>query len=159
MNPVIKVLFLALMMATLFSCDQRPELFPESCEATPYDEIGPFYRPDAPIRSRVGGGYVLSGMVLSVEGCQPLPKSRLEFWLVNPAGEYDDDHRATVYADRKGRYLFESNRPTDYVGRLPHIHIMITAEGHEQLITQHYPKKEQKEAEFNLVLEPSVKVP
>jgi len=96
----------------------------------------------------------LSGQVLSVTGCRPLPNSRLEFWLVNPKGEYDDAHRATVYADDLGFYRFESNRPTDYVGRLPHIHMMVSAAGHEQLITQHYPQADQTAAEFTLVLSP-----
>lgn len=142
-----------LLLVCLAACD--PQSAPlANCKPTPFDELGPFYRPGAPLQAKVGEGYVLSGQVRSVTGCQPLPNSRIEFWLVNPEGQYDDAHRATVYADRQGFYRFESNRPTDYVGRLPHIHMMITAEGHEELITQHYPKADEAEAEFNLVLEP-----
>lgn len=127
---------------------------PESCIATPYDEIGPFYRAGAPVRDKVGSGYRLSGRVLSTDGCRPLPGTRIEAWLVNPQGEYDDAHRATFFSDRQGRYRFESNRPSDYVGRLPHIHLLITAAGHQQLITQHYPKQDAAAGEFDLVLEP-----
>lgn len=142
-----------LLLVCLAACD--PQSAPvANCKPTPFDELGPFYRPGAPVRARVGNGYVLSGQVRSVTGCQPLPSSRIEFWLVNPEGQYDDAHRATVYSDSKGYYRFESNRPTDYVGRLPHIHMMVTAEGHEQLITQHYPKANEAEAEFNMVLAP-----
>lgn len=146
------VLF-GLMVLGQGGCRDRPEQ-PKGCVATPFDEIGPFYRPGAPRRDKVGEGYLLSGRVLSVQGCRPLPGSRLEIWLVNPQGEYDDAHRATLISDRQGFYRFESNRPTDYVGRLPHIHIMVTADGHQQLITQHYPKPGQSVGEFDLVLEP-----
>lgn len=138
----------------LAGCDPHPPAAKE-CEPTPFDELGPFYRPGAPVRAKVGEGYLLRGQVRSVTGCAPLPNSRIELWLVNPAGQYDDAHRATVHADRQGFYRFESNRPTDYVGRLPHIHMMVTADGHEQLITQHYPQAGESAAEFNLVLAPS----
>lgn len=122
------------------------------CQPTAYDEIGPFYRPNAPLRSTVGKGYRLEGTVRSVRGCQPLPRATIEFWLVNEQGEYDEQHRATVLADRKGRYRFESNRPRDYVGRLPHIHIRVAAQGHETLITQHYPEKGKAAARFDMIL-------
>jgi protocatechuate 3,4-dioxygenase beta subunit len=142
-----------LVCLLLLGCREQPPAPRSDCRPTPYDEIGPFYRPDAPVRQAVGQGYRLTGTVLSAKDCRPLPKARIEFWLVNPQGEYDDAHRATVFADRQGRYRFESNRPTDYVGRKPHIHIMVTAEGHEQLITQHYPLENTTESVFDLVLE------
>jgi protocatechuate 3,4-dioxygenase beta subunit len=145
--------FSSLLTISLSACD-RPAAPPQTCTPTPYDEIGPFYRPGAPERETVGTGYLLTGQVLSVSGCRPLANSRLEFWLVNPQGEYDDAHRATVHADSQGRYRFTCNRPTDYRDRLPHIHIMVTAPGHEQLITQHYPATGAAEATFNLVLAP-----
>jgi protocatechuate 3,4-dioxygenase beta subunit len=123
------------------------------CKSTPYDEMGPFYRPNAPVRSKVGAGYLLEGTVRSEGECRPLPGAKIEFWLVNEDGVYDDAHRATVIAGDDGGYSFESNRPTDYVGRLPHIHIRVTAEGYEELVTQHYPQKGENRAEFDLVLE------
>lgn len=124
------------------------------CVPTPADELGPFYRPGAPIRDKVGSGYRLKGRVLSGRDCRPLAGARVEYWLVNPQGEYDDDHRATLYSDRHGYYHCETNRPTDYVGRLPHIHLLVNAAGHHQLITQHYPAQGQTVAQFDLVLEP-----
>lgn len=151
MQPAPPTILACLLLVSLAACDPQPAPI-ANCQPTPFDEIGPFYRPGAPIRSKVGEGYLLSGQVRSVSGCQPIPNSRIEFWMVNSEGHYDDAHRATVYSDRKGYYQFESNRPTDYVGRLPHIHMMVTAAGHEQLITQHYPKTNESEAEFNLVL-------
>jgi len=151
-----KSFILFCLIITLFcSCDNSSNTFmSQECEPTPFDEIGPFYRPDAPIRNKVGSGYFLKGSVLSENKCTPLANAKLEFWLVNRKGEYDNAHRATVIADSKGKYTFESNRPTDDVGRLPHIHMRITAQGHEELITQHYPKEGDERVGFDIVLSP-----
>ena len=139
-------------LLTSTSCHNQPDSPAGDCSPTPYDEIGPFYKQDSPERSSVGSGYLLEGEVKSTEGCRPLNRAKIEFWMVNEKGEYDDDHRATVYASRRGKYSFTSNRPTNYVGRLPHIHIMVSAKGHETLITQHYPKAGQAKGRFDLVL-------
>ncbi|MDF1578147.1 MAG: hypothetical protein RQ753_05410 [Desulfurivibrionaceae bacterium] len=148
-----KTIILILLIAGL----THPAWAAENCRPTPYDEIGPFYRPNAPIRSSVGKGYLLEGTVRSAEGCKPLPGAVIEFWLVNEQGGYDDAHRATVIADQKGEYSFASNRPSDYVGRLPHIHIRVTAAGHQELITQHYPEKGKARGDFDLVLRKAIK--
>lgn len=123
-----------------------------SCTPTRPDALGPFYKPNAPIRSSVGTGYVLTGTVRSAVGCTPLPGVRIEFWQTAPNGQYDDDHRATVIADREGRYRFESNFPPGYAGRPPHIHIRVTADRHQTLVTQHYPSPGQTQGTFDLVL-------
>jgi protocatechuate 3,4-dioxygenase beta subunit len=125
---------------------------PANCKPTQPDMLGPFYEPGAPVRTRVGSGYVLSGAVLSAEGCKPIPNARIEFWLANPRGEYDDAHRATVFAGQRGRYRFESNVPVSYGGRPPHIHVRVSAPGYEELVTQHYPERGQRKANFDLVL-------
>ena len=124
------------------------------CRPTAPDALGPFYEPGAPLRSRVGRGYVLTGVVRSATSCRLLPGARIELWLANPSGEYDDDHRATVRAGRNGAYRFESNRPVPYAGRPPHIHVRVTAPGHRVLVTQHYPRPRQTRARFDLVLVP-----
>jgi len=85
--------------------------------------LGPFYEPGAPLRTSVGSGYVLSGTVLAAQECQPICKAHIEFWLANPRGNYDDAHRATVFAGERGRYRLESNVPVSYGGRPPHIHV------------------------------------
>jgi protocatechuate 3,4-dioxygenase beta subunit len=121
------------------------------CTPTRSDALGPYYEPGAPVRSKVGSGYVLSGRALTV-GCRPISGARVEFWLVNPRGDYDDAHRATVLARRDGRYRFESNRPIAYEARPPHIHVRITARGFRTLVTQHYPRPGRRSAVFNLVL-------
>ena len=126
-----------------------------NCEPTPPDMLGPYYEPDAPDRTSVGSGYVLTGAVLAAGSCEPIPDARIEFWLANPEGEYDDAHRATVPAGAGGTYRFESNVPVSYGGRPPHIHVRVTAPGYRELVTQHYPEDGQTEATFDLILEPT----
>ena len=125
---------------------------PANCKPTQPDMLGPFYEPGAPVRTRVGSGYVLSGTVLATEECKPIPNARIEFWLANPRGDYDDAHRATVIAGQRGEYRFQSNVPVSYGGRPPHIHVRVRASGYEELVTQHYPERGQRNANFDLVL-------
>ena len=123
-----------------------------NCKPTQRDMLGPFYEPGAPVRTSVGSGYVLSGTVLAAAECKPLPNARMEFWLANPRGDYDDAHQATVFASERGRYHFESNVPISYGGRPPHIHVRVRAADYEELVTQHYPERGQRKADFDLVL-------
>ncbi len=132
----------------------RPAGETGACRPTQPDSLGPFYEPDAPVRTSVGSGYVLTGAVLAAGGCEPVAEARIEFWLANPEGEYDDAHRATLPVGDRGGYRFESNVPVAYGGRPPHIHIRVVAPGYRELVTQHYPDAGQTEANFDLVLEP-----
>ncbi len=126
------------------------------CEPTQPDTLGPYYLPDAPVRTSVDtGGYMTSGEVLSTGTCQPIPGAKIEFWLADAGGNYDDAHRATVFAGEGGEYSFESNFPGLYENRPPHIHLRVTAPGYEELVTQHYPEAGQRGAVFDLVLQPA----
>jgi protocatechuate 3,4-dioxygenase beta subunit len=125
----------------------------KTCTPTGADMLGPFYKPNAPMRSSVGKGYVLKGIVMSTD-CSPIPGARIELWLAGPNGEYDDAHRATVIADSAGFYRFESNMPNPYIGRPPHIHLRVSADRFRELVTQHYPEGRRTEATFDLVLVP-----
>ena len=125
---------------------------PADCKPTQPDMLGPFYEPGAPVRTSVGSGYVLSGAVLAAGECEPISNAHIEFWLANPRGDYDDAHRATVLAGQRGRYRLESNVPVSYGGRPPHIHVRVRAAGYEELVTQHYPERGQRKANFDLVL-------
>lgn len=124
------------------------------CSPTAWDEIGPFYRPHAPVRSKIGSGYILSGIVRSSADCQPIAGARIEVWQVGPDGTYDDAHRATLISDAKGRYRLETDFPPPYLRRPSHIHILVDARGFAGLITQHYPRRGSREARFDLVIEP-----
>ncbi len=124
------------------------------CPPTRPDMKGPFYKPNAPLRSSVGKGYVMVGTVKSARDCNSITKAAIEFWLTNPDGNYDDQHRATVVSDPSGAYRFECGRPTDYGFRPPHIHLRITARGFKPLVTQHYPEEGVSTARFDIVLIP-----
>jgi len=119
---------------------------------TPSDALGPFYKPGAPVRSSVGQGYLLAGRVLSSRDGSVLPGAVLELWLAGPDGDYTDEYRATVIADAAGRYRFTSHLPVPYAGRPPHLHLRVSASGHDTLVTQHYPQRGRREAVFDLVL-------
>jgi len=125
-----------------------------ACEPTPEDALGPFYEPGAPLRDRVGKGYVIQGTVRSAADCAPISGASLEFWLAGPGGEYGDEYRATVKAREDGTFRFESEMPPPYWQRPPHIHIRVTSAGFHTLVTQHYPKAGLSEARFDLVLLP-----
>lgn len=140
--------FLAFSWLTLSSAATR-------CPPTEPDEVGPFYKPNAPVRSRIGTGYVLSGTVRSSNDCRPVSQARIEFWQVGTSGKYDAAHRATILSDTAGKYRLQTDRPGPYLTRPPHIHILVEAPGFQRLITQHYPKNKSKEATFDLVLVPA----
>lgn len=127
---------------------------PKACAPTPSDALGPFYKPGAPVRDRVGQGHMLRGVVRSSADCSPIPGAQIEFWLAGPDGRYGDDYRATVFAGPDGTYRFESHFPPAYSGRPPHIHIRVTAPGYQTLVTQYYPRPGQTEGTMDLVLIP-----
>lgn len=125
----------------------------QKCTPTPQDEIGPFYRPNAPVRSKIGSGYLLEGVVRDASTCLPVSGVRIEFWQAGPGGEYDDAHRATIFSDSKGRYQLETSFPPPYARRPSHIHILVDMRGYAGLITQHYPKVGSTRARMDLVME------
>ncbi len=124
-----------------------------ACVPTRPDIQGPFYKPNAPVRTAVGTGHVLTGTVRSAAHCDPIAQARIEFWLAGPAGRYEDAYRATVVADAAGWYQFTSIFPPPYSGR-SHIHIRVSAPHHQVLVTQYYLKPTETTGVFDLVLRP-----
>ncbi len=125
------------------------------CKPTTPDADGPFYRPGAPERNKVGDGYVLTGSVKSAADCAILTQAKIEIWMNGPDGRYGDAWRATLYPDSEGAYRFESHMPVAYGSRPPHIHIIVNAPGYQELVTQHYPEEKATAATFDLVLIPA----
>ena len=123
-----------------------------ACTPTAPDMLGPFYKPNAPERSRTGTGIVVTGAVRSAKGCAALPGARVEWWSADERGEYRDDLRATQHADAQGRFTYETVSPGRYPGRPPHLHVRISAPGHKTLVTQLYPKPEQRSITTDFVL-------
>ena len=148
---MLKFLLIYLVLLSTILVTERVEA--RRCAPTPQDEIGPFYRPNAPLRSKIGSGYLLSGVVRDSTDCKPIAGARIEIWLAGPDGAYADAWRATLYTDRRGRYRIEMNYPPPYARRPPHVHILVDIKNYAGLITQHYPKVGTKKARFDLVLE------
>jgi protocatechuate 3,4-dioxygenase beta subunit len=154
MNGMFPILFTValLLPAVLYAAASGDA--PLKCTPTPADSLGPFYVPDAPVRAKVGEGYVLSGTVRSAVDCGVINGAKIEFWLAGPSGSYDEDHRATLFADGSGNYRFESNFTPGYGSRPPHIHLRVSAPGFSTLVTQHYLEAGTSGARFDLVLLP-----
>lgn len=124
------------------------------CRPTTPDADGPFYRPNAPERSQIGTDYLLMGEVKSAANCAPIGGARIEVWMAGPDGVYGDEWRATIFANKDGRYHFSSHFPGNYGNRPAHIHLIVNASGFLELITQHYMTPGQGESVFDLVLIP-----
>ncbi len=155
MNRVHCFIVIILALSLFFPAVFGRTLFAAVCTPTDEDMLGPFYKPNAPVRVSVGKGYILYGVIRSSKNCGPVAGAVIELWLAGPDGDYDDAHRATVIADASGAYRFESNVPPTYFGRPPHIHLRISAKGFQTLVTQHYPGSGKNEAMFDIVLIPS----
>jgi protocatechuate 3,4-dioxygenase beta subunit len=114
---------------------------------TPWNEIGPFYKRLAPNNAKLrkpndpGLPVTVSGRVFDTRG-ETLAGAKIEIWQANHLGLYDLDgyrYRASLSADPKGSYLFDSVMPGHYPARVcQHIHYVVTAPGHKPLITQLY---------------------
>lgn len=123
------------------------------CETTT-DILGPFYRPDAPVRSNLlvknakGQEVILSGVVKHKDCTRPLNNACVELWHCSADGVYDNEsteflYRGKTYCDADGKYQFTTVIPVPYgVGngqtRPAHFHLMISAPGYQSLITQLY---------------------
>jgi len=123
-----------------------------TCAPTRPDMLGPFYVAGAPARELTGHGLVVTGVVRSAGACTPIPGARVEWWSVNPRGEYDDAHRAIATAGSDGRYRYETDPPVGYTGRPPHLHVRVSALGHRVLVTQLYPQSNQAAIETDFIL-------
>ena len=144
-----------LLLMLLLGAEELPGQIYQ-CPPTPQDADGPFYRPDAPVRNRIGSGYGLTGMVQSAVDCTRIGNARIEVWMAGPEGMYGDEWRATLFSRPDGRYYFSSHFPGRYGSRPPHIHLIVNAPGFTELITQHYMQPGHLGAVFNLVLIPAI---
>lgn len=118
-----------------------------SCRPTLDDGVSPSYIPDAPERSVVGQGHVLTGVVLSSVDCMPIPNVKLEFWPEEEGRGHPDPSRATLYTDQDGHYRFVCNPPE-------HIHMRISAPGYRTIGVNSYHPEGQAEGVLDIVLQP-----
>jgi len=124
-----------------------PSGAPESLEPTLDDGLSPSYKPDAPVRSVVGTGHVLTGTVVSSRDGSPIAGAKLELWPEYQDRGHLDSARATVLTDPSGRYRFQCDPPE-------HIHMRITAAGYTGIAQNSYHPGGQSEGTFDVVLRP-----
>lgn len=118
-----------------------------SCKPTLDDGVSPSHKPDAPERTVVGQGHVVTGIVLSSANCKPIANAKLEFWPEEEGLGHPDSARATFFTDQDGRYRFKCNPPE-------HIHMRISAQGYKMIGVNSYHPEGQAEGTFDIVLEP-----
>lgn len=127
--------------------------FEGDCETTT-DILGPFYRPDAPVRSNMripnatGQLVELKGQIKHKDCTTALKNACVELWHCDGNGVYDNDtpdfkYRAKTYCDENGNYSFKTILPIPYDAgggniRPAHFHMMVSAAGYQSLITQLY---------------------
>ncbi len=129
------------------------QFYEGDCETTT-DILGPFYRPDAPVRSNMrianatGQLIELTGKIKHKDCKTPLKNAVVELWHCDGNGVYDNEspefkYRAKTYADENGNYSFQTIFPVpcDAGGgnlRPAHFHMMVSAPDYQSLITQLY---------------------
>ncbi len=129
------------------------ESFVGDCETTT-DILGPFYRPDSPVRNNLvikgapGDLVELKGTVRHKDCISPYKGAKVELWHCSSDEVYDNDseefrYRGTTFCDDKGNYNFISQMPVPYNAgggryRPAHFHILISAPGYQSLVTQLY---------------------
>lgn len=107
---------------------------------------GPFYRPDAPLRSSLGpaaagqSAFTLCGFVIDTR-CNPVPGAIVEIWHADHEGNYDNHGlgwRGHQVTDAKGRWGFDTIMTHHYSFRTAHYHFRIKVPGRPLLTTQLY---------------------
>lgn len=108
----------------------------ETRKATPWCEIGPFYKRKAPNNPKlreageVGMPIVVSGRVFDTRG-NSIQAALIEIWHADHQGRYDLDgyhHRAGLTSRATGSYEFNSIMPGHYPARVcQHIHYIVRA--------------------------------
>jgi protocatechuate 3,4-dioxygenase beta subunit len=113
---------------------------------TPSNTLGPYYKEGAPLKERLiepndaGTPLLVAGRVRGTNG-QPLSTATIEVFHSDHRGDYDLEgfrYRARIPVRESGEYRYETIVPGQYGGRAQHIHYVITAPGHRQLVTQLY---------------------
>ncbi len=142
----------------------------QECALTPSDILGPFYRFGAPFRTTLVGAdepgekLMISGTVYSADCRTALPRTLIEVWQANSAGQYDTNTpgnftestsfhlRGMLSTDESGRYEIETVMPGRYPippglpglehfagqTRPAHIHFRAIESLHVPLTTQLY---------------------
>lgn len=127
----------------------------EGDTVTTTDILGPFYRPGSPIRSNLippgstGQVLHLKGTIFQANGKTPMANALVESWQCDEHEHYDNAsdeylYRGALRTDKDGKYSFITIVPVPYKDgegwRPAHIHLRISSNDHQDLITQIYLK-------------------
>jgi hypothetical protein len=112
------------------------------------DPLSPSYKPDAPRRTVVGHGHVLTGTVRSSRDCAPIPGAQVELWPEIAGKGHPDAQRATVVAAADGSYRFQSDPPE-------HIHLRASAPGFRPMASNRYHPEDFPTHSFDILLAPA----
>jgi protocatechuate 3,4-dioxygenase beta subunit len=131
----------------------------EGDSPTTTDILGPFYRPNAPMRTnlRVPGTQatpiVLKGVITKEDGRTPVANALVEIWHCDEHQVYDNatdnyNYRGSQKTKADGKYGFKSILPVPYKAdpdseaswRPAHIHMRVSVPGQQDLVTQVYFK-------------------
>ena len=133
----------------------------DDCEATEDNIEGPFYRADAPFRTKLrgdderGSALFVSGEVRGRGGYKPISQAIVDVWQADERGHYDNEDerfdpktfrlRGRMKTNAQGLYEFETVLPAAYdIGRgqfrPAHIHYKVSCDGFKPLTTQLYFK-------------------
>jgi hypothetical protein len=110
--------------------------------------------PDPPERTSVGTGLLVTGTVRSADGCAPISRARVVYWLAGPDGQYDAAHEGKVFTRPDGTYRIQTNFPGFYGAGGPHIHFYMDAPGHEGMELEIFVACGQTTGRFDVVLAP-----
>lgn len=158
----------ALIFVGLLLCPSSGSIAEEPaqqpCVPTAENILGPYYRANAPFRTRlvqedqVGIPLLITGSVADT-ACHPIKDALIEIWQTDHQGAYDNEtaefrFRGRLQTDTQGQYRIETVVPGRYaigervsgyglreaVYRPRHVHFKITKPGFKDLITQLYFK-------------------
>jgi protocatechuate 3,4-dioxygenase beta subunit len=125
---------------------------------TTTDILGPFYRPNAPMKSNInpkefkGERLYLSGIVYKEDGKTPYENCMVEVWQCDGQANYDNlteefNYRGKQLTKADGKYRFITVQPVPYKPnpkrdyyRPAHIHMRVSGVEQQDLITQIYFK-------------------
>ena len=128
----------------------RPARRP-NCEATESNPGGTNnYIPDAPAVESLGQGFVITGLVRSVQGCRPLDGVRVQVWLATETGT-EQDNRASVRTGEDGRYRIETAKTVPQFGE-PNIHVGYDDGSYREVFIRRVVDLDDRRAVVNLTL-------
>jgi hypothetical protein len=122
-----------------------------NCEATESNPGGTNnYIPDAPLRDDLGSGFVITGLVRSAAGCEPLEGVRIQVWLATATGG-EQDNRASVLTGAGGRFRIRTAPTVPQFGE-PNIHVAYDGDAFRSVFIRRVVDEDDTRAVVNLTL-------